>query len=193
MAKRPPDPELVAETLALIDAGVSLREAAEVAGVSEGAIRIWKKKREQRRASEPAPAPAVPSHMAPQTPVAPAVEVGDDIVRLLKDMLSKTLQQSTSAEAVGNFTAAQRAGRDAGQLATVLARVTKLEAADSDVVRISMSEAKQIRAQLFERFAALLERPILCPECNRKLSVRWGTEGLVEADEHDPGAGGKSR
>lgn len=180
--RKPPDPELVSETLALVAAGVSLAEAARTAGVSEGAVRQWiKKAKAKPSAPPPAGLPSIPDHMAPPPP-AEAVEVGHDMVAGVRAMMNRALLRSAAAEAAGNYTSAQRDSRDAAQMATVLARLTRSEAEDRDILRISRSEVASIEEQLRERIAAILSRPMLCAECSRALSVTFGTGGETHQD-----------
>ncbi|HYQ00003.1 MAG TPA: helix-turn-helix domain-containing protein [Polyangiaceae bacterium] len=178
-----------AEVHVLKRAGLSLREIAKRVGYSRPTITAVLKE------SDPAEFQA-PAHMAP--PAAPDQEVDAppadapalDQVRFL---IAQARAGLTDALAVGDSALAQRQTRNAAALMSVLARLERTAADESDAVRISSAEAKQIRAQLFERLSAHLDRPILCTECNRKLSVRWGTEGLTAPDEHDPGANAHSR
>jgi hypothetical protein len=173
--RKPPDPELVSETLALIAAGVSLREAGKVAGVTEGTIRVWiKKYKDAPPPSSPAPI-GIPSHMAPPPPPPPVVAVSDDITKTVQAMLERTLERSRNAETAGNHTAAQREGRDAAALVTVLARVKAEGADDANSVRISKADVAKIAESVRERMAAICNRPLLCSECSRELSIRWGT------------------
>lgn len=185
MPRKAPDPELVAETLALVAAGVSISEAARTAGVTEGAVRQWIKKAKVAPApssapSAPPPAP-IPDHMAPPAPVE-AVEVGHDMVAGVRAMMNRALQRSAAAEAAGNYAAAQRDSRDASAMAIVLARLTRSEAEDKDILRISRSEVSAIEDSLRDRISAILSRPLLCAECSRALSISWGTGGVTHED-----------
>jgi hypothetical protein len=105
-------------------------------------------------------------------------------------MMNRALQRSAAAEAAGNFASAQRDSRDAAAMAVVLARLTRSEAEDRDVMRISRSEVTTIEESLQDRWAAILSRPLLCAECSRALSVSWGTAGEVHVD---PNVSAKAR
>lgn len=181
MPRKAPDPELVAETLALVAVGVSLRDAAQTAGVSEGAVRQWIKKGKRLPSGTVAPpafpsAPPIPDHMAPPTPAEPAVEVGNDMVAGVRAMMNRALQRSAAAEAAGNFSSAQRDSRDAAAMATVLARLTRSEAEDRDVIRVTAVDIAAADADLTARLAAHIERGgvLRCADCSRALSVAWG-------------------
>jgi hypothetical protein len=162
-----------------------------MAGVSEGTVRQWIKRTKAAPTAPPPPAPArrIPAHMAPPPPVE-AVEVGHDQVAGLRAMMNRALKRSAEAEAAGNFASAQRDSRDAAQMAVVLARLTRSEAEDRDVLRISRSEVAALEETLRERFAAILSRPLLCAKCSHDLSVEWGTGGETHAD---PNATAKAR
>lgn len=181
----PPDPDVVAATLDLVAAGVSLREAARTAGVTEGAVRKWIKR--AKDAPPPVPPavptapPPVPDHMAPPAPVE-AVEVGHDMVAGVRAMMNRALARSAAAEAAGNFASAQRDSRDASAMAIVLARLTRSEAEDKDILRISRSEVTTIEESLQDRWAALLARPLHCAQCARELSISWGMAGEKHVD-----------
>jgi transcriptional regulator with XRE-family HTH domain len=179
-----------AEVHALKRAGLSLREIAKRVGYSRPTITAV--------LTEPDPAlfQVPPAHMAPpaaadqEVDAPPADAPALDQVRFL---IAQARAGLTDALAVGNSGLAQRQTRNAAALMSVLARLERTAADESDAVRISAAEAKQIQAQLFERMRAHLERPLLCAECNRKLSVRWGTEGLDAPEGTDPGANAHSR
>lgn len=178
-----------AEVHALKRAGLSLREIAKRVGISRPTITAALK--------EPDPALfQAPAHMAsPAVPELDADEPPADapVLDQVRFLIAQARSGLTVALTVGDSNLAQRQTRNAAQLMNLLARLERTAADESEAVRISATEAKQIQAQLFERFAALRERPLLCTECNRKLSVRWGTQGLAEADGTDPGATAHSR
>lgn len=162
-----------------------MRDAARTAGVSEGAVRQWIKRSKSAplppAAVIPSAPPPIPDHMAPPPPV-DAVEVGHDMVTGVRAMMNRALQRSAAAEAAGNYASAQRDSRDAAAMAVVLARLTRSEAEDRDVLRISRAEVAQIEEGLRERIAAVLSRPLLCEDCSRALSVSWGTGGVAHED-----------
>jgi predicted transcriptional regulator len=132
--------------------------------------------------------PALESPASPQTALerlqadaaareaAPEPEEEDaDTLTTMRRMLQDTLKRAREAEAVGNFNTAQKSGRDAAALVNTITRLERLTAADADVLRISRTEIEERRKKVRERIRATLDRPLLCAECNRKLSVLWGT------------------
>ena len=200
MPRPKPDPELVGAALELLAAGVSFAEAGATLGVTGAAVHRWKRladageidHRPPGSAVAPSIAPAL-DHMAPPAPPAPAISIGTDLASDTRALVNDMLRRAVDYEAAGNMTAAQRQRRDAATIMPVLARLEREHREDSDVVRISRAEAKAIDDNLRERIAATLNRPILCAHCSRALSVRWGTEGLAEPDDRDPGAAAKAR
>ncbi len=166
-----PDPEIVTQAHELHAVGCPLSEIAGTLGVTKTTVSRWLK---QPRAEAPAPAPSIPSHMAPPAPPAPALEVTEDTVGTLRAMLNRTLKRSADAEASGNHTAAQREGRDAAMLMTVLARESGKAAEEGDMTKITRSEVAKIEDSLRERIASICTRPLLCSACSRALSVAWG-------------------
>ena len=193
MPRPQPDPDLVAETLKLLAAGVSLADAAEVAGVSASAVRKWAHARKKAaldaglasaRRGEIKPmgdfakyvdSSPPPAHMAPPAPVE-AVEVGDDLAAGFRGIMNRALKRSAAAEAAGNFSAAQKDSRDAVATAAIIARVEKQSAPGS--ISVTAAQFAASEADLDARLAALAEREGLrCADCNRALSVAWGIGG----------------
>lgn len=155
----------------LAAAGVSMREIARQVGYSRTTVAKVLAKPEIPAHMQPPAAPD-PSTFATETPAI------DTVRELLRDARS----QVATASAVGDSQLAQRHTRNAAALASVLARLERVEATDSDVLRISRAEIKEIDESLRERIAAIVSRPLLCEHCSRELSVSWGTGGETHAD-----------
>jgi hypothetical protein len=195
MPKAKPDPELVAQARELVAMGASLREAGHTLGVSAPTIKRWiESEPAERPASAPPPPPppvALPAHMKPPevTPIVP-LDTSDPrrmVEQLIGDIYSM-IQHN-------------RASGDTRQMGSLAATVSKLsvtmrqlnEAAQSaaDGVTVSAAEVARIEASLAERIRAVCNRPLLCSECSRELSVFWGTgltEAALNADDHDTNA-----
>lgn len=177
MPRAKADPEIVARALELLELGCSYREAGETLGVTAPTIQRWKKETAaappKPPPSEPAPAD-LPAHMAPPPAVA-ALVVGEDLIASTRAMVNRMLTRSAASESAGSYASAQRDSRDAANLMIVLARLEKLGADDADVVRVTRADVAKIEESLKERIAAICNRPLLCAECSRALSVRWGT------------------
>lgn len=187
MPRAKADPELVAAAFELRAAGCPLREIAETLGVTAPTVKRWLDDPPPAPVAAPSsPAGPLPSHMAPARSEIKPVAVGDDITQVVQAMLERTLQRSADAEAGGNHTAAQREGRDAAALVTVLARVKAEGADDPSVLRISRADVLKIEESLRERVAAICNRPLLCSACSRRLSVQWGTGTFEPATDAEP-------
>ncbi len=185
MPKAKPDPELVAQARELVAMGASLREAAHTLGVSPPTIKRWI---ESEPADRPAPAlpapalpaPALPAHMKP--PEAPAIVPLDtsDPRRMVEQLIGDIYSMIQSNRASGDT-------RQMGSLAATVSKLSvtmrQLDAAAqsaADGITVSAAECARIEASLAERIRAICNRPLLCAECSRELSVFWGT-GLTEA------------
>jgi hypothetical protein len=181
MPKAKPDPELVAQARELVAMGASLREAAHTLGVSAPTIKRWIESEPAERPAPPSLAPAaLPAHMKP--PEAPPIVPLDtsDPRRMVEQLIGDIYSMIQS----------NRASGDTRQMGSLAATVSKLsvtmrqlnEAAQSaaDGVTVSAAEVARIEASLAERIRAICNRPLLCSECSRELSVFWGT-GLTEA------------
>ena len=173
MPRPQPDPELVAETLKLLAAGVSLADAADVAGVSPSAVRKWAQARKKEAQAGGLDSTPPPAHMAPPAPV-DAVEVGDDLAAGFRRIMNRALKRSAAAEAAGNFGAAQKDSRDAVATAAIIARVEKQAPPGS--ISVTAAQFAAAEADLDSRLAALAERGgvLRCADCNRALSVLFG-------------------
>jgi transposase-like protein len=192
MPKPKADPELVAQARELVAMGASLREAARTLGVSAPTIKRWL---EEAPASAPPPASAaLPAHMKPpEVPAITPLDTSDPrkmVEQLIGDIYSM-IQHN-------------RASGDTRQMGSLAATVSKLsvtmrqlnEAAQSaaDGITVSAAEVARIEASLAERIKAICNRPLLCSECSRELSVFWGTgltEAALNADDPDPNGAAK--
>jgi hypothetical protein len=82
------------------------------------------------------------------------------------------------------------------KLSVTMRQLDAAAQASADGITVSAAEVARIEASLAERIKAICNRPLLCAECSRELSVFWGT-GLTEAalnadsdaDDHSKKAG----
>lgn len=163
-----------AEIRRLAAEGQSHRKIAEKVGVSHVTVgKVLK---------EPLPN-ALSQHLRNRPPATPPPEASeepaDDAPALVqvRYLVSEAREQIRKANAIGDSQLAQRQVRNAAYLSNVLARLEKVEAADSDLLRFSKREIDQAMASLLERVRAVCDRPLLCAECSRQLSVDLGTAG----------------
>jgi hypothetical protein len=97
-----------------------------------------------------------------------------DLVASQQSMINTLLKLADDAKKVGNVTAAQRAMRDAQGAMTVLARLKRDLSGDADVLKISRAEIDDAMASVTARAWQLTQRPFVCQECGRKVSIAWG-------------------
>jgi transposase-like protein len=115
-----------------------------------------------------------PEPSAPSVPRAPRDDDGKTTLEQAKSAWRRAQDLADSAEKSGNYQAAQRAMRDAMSYMLIIARLEKEAATTGDDVRIPRAEVEAIRARLLAEIRAACERPLLCAECSRKLSIDWG-------------------
>jgi hypothetical protein len=158
------------EAVAAVKSGRSLRDVGEQFGVAPTTIMRWVK------AAEPAPTIAERAEDIAPAPAEPPPE-DEDTLDMVRRMQRDMRASAEAAKADGNHTAAQRFMRDAAGLVPVIARLEKVAADDSDVLRISRAEIEDVMSATRERVKTLLARPLLCAHCSRKLSIQYGTGG----------------
>ncbi len=165
------DAETKREAVDAARRGIPHAEIAKVAKVQPRTIGRWVTEADAAPAPKPAPDPDPDPDSEPETPV-PALT--GDTLDLMRGMLASTLAQSKAAERDGNYTAAQRAMAVATALTNTIARLEKNKADTADELRIPRSEIDEAREMVRARLMALAERPILCADCGKKLSISYG-------------------
>jgi hypothetical protein len=168
--------------------GASLREAAATLGVSAPTIKRWVEspadpapRAAPASAPPSAPPPAgLPAHMKPPEVSAIVPLDTSDPRRMVEQLIGD----------IYSMIQHNRASGDTRQMGSLAATVSKLsvtmrqlnEAAQSaaDGVVVSPADAAKSRDAMFQRIKAICNRPLLCTECSRELSVFRGT-GLTEA------------
>ena len=193
--RNPPDPTLVALVFDTLKTGASVRDVAEGAGITESCVKQWVKRYGK---GDPALSPrttipaALAARAAARTEGAPAPAEGAppsvfaslpaDASALERNraMQAEQLRLADEAFAVGNYSAAQRAMRDASNLSLVIARIEREQRSDDDMLHISRADIATARDAYRERVRALLARPLLCAHCSRELSIAW-----VSGDSED--------
>ncbi len=161
------DRDTRAEAIAAARRGIPHTEIARVAGVQARTIGRWVAEVAKEPASTPQPA------RAPE-PELPSSALPGGTLDTMRQMLADTIAQSKAAKADGNHTAAQRAMANATALANTIARLEKNMADNADELRISRAEIDEARATVRARLTALAERPILCADCGKELSLSYG-------------------
>lgn len=117
------------------------------------------------------------------TPEAPPLEYvnPDDPVALVKQLIKEQrAAMYADRQAGARGTAISSAAATLEKLVKTLKQLEEGERKQSDGIVVSSAELARIHASLAERIRSICNRPLLCAECSRSLSVFWGT-GLTEA------------
>lgn len=178
MAKRFSD-KFKAAALALLDAGVSTREAqAQLKKrfrgehVGEGTLRAWAKAAEASTAPEIEPSPAA---VVPEPEPDPDDD-SDDTYQHARKQLATAKRRADEAARDGNHNAAQRFSKQVVEYTLLLARLDKNRKSDEDAVVIPRAELERTRQALRERIVALasdLKRTggLKCSNCGREIRI----------------------
>lgn len=170
MARKPAAPGTVSAAVAMLR-GPPRRSLSEVAAefnVSKMTIMRWD------REAPPGPSTPPPDE-GEETPEEPdAEDVASLGVDELNRMMAGFLRKAKAAEAAGDFRGAAALSGHAARLAPVLLRLERERKADGDMLHVSKGEIEAAMRGVYERAAALLERPLLCAGCGKALSVEWG-------------------
>ena len=186
MARNPPDPSLVQLVVDAAQHGTSKAEIARLSGVSESTIREWLKRygsgvglRTQAPSglsdALPAVLPEASDRAEEGTDTSSEAEV--DSLAEARRLLRRNYGLAKKAEAVGNYSAAQRAQRDAANMLPVIARLEKAAAEVTDGVRITRADIEAAREKVRARIAALTQAPLACAHCGHALRVQWARGG----------------
>ncbi len=168
---------------AVVIGGEPMAQVAAKHGVSPASVKRWidlARAEAERDDDPPAYKALVPTTDPPAPPPPPRKPTEKDDRTTLEQARSawkRAQDLADSAEASGNFQAAQRAMRDAMSYMLIIARLEKEAAATGDDVRIPRAEVDGLRKRVLGQIAAACERPLLCAECSRRLSIDWGTAG----------------
>lgn len=195
MPKPKADPELVAQARELVAMGASLREAASTLGVSAPTIKRWL---DAPAPAEPLPAPSsappppadLPAHMKP--PEAPPIVPLDtsDPRRMVEQLIGDIYSMIQSNRASGDTRQMGSLAATVSKLSVTMRQLDAQAQSAADGITVSAAEVARIEASLAERIKAICNRPLLCAECSRELSVFWGTgltEAQLNADSPDTG------
>lgn len=190
MTRHAPDPALIECVRVAIEGGGSLAEVAELAGVSKSTVAKWCKQHgfAPRTVAPPRLKAAIAASAgSPPPPDAPPVAEldwsDDDLLANAKQIQKQLMAAAVEARNVGNFTAAQRAMRDASNQSAVIARLEALHREGSDVLHVSRSEIDAARARNRANLKRLLDRPLLCAQCGRALSAEMAGVGEEKPKE----------
>ena len=187
------DPQLVAQAIELVRIGCSYRDAGQTLGVTAPTVMRWVKEAESvpppREPSAPPPAPpsaapppavTLPAHMAPP-PAVPFEPVNTtDPIELVRQLIREQHAAIQADRQSGNTRGAASNAATLERLVKSLKQMENAARGEGDGIRVSNAELARVRDSLAERVTAICNRPLLCAQCSRELSVFWGT-GLTEA------------
>ncbi len=177
-----------AEAVHLASKGLTTREVAATLRKKhrgEGFSEAWVRK--VVAASDAAP-PSEPPPSEPPPPAAPAAPVAsapsaspedaesDDVLEMARRIAAEQRAVARDAKADGNHTAAQRALKQAGDAANLIARLEARRSGADDVVTIPRAELERARQAMHERVAALVDDllrtgGVVCSHCGRELRI----------------------
>jgi hypothetical protein len=162
--------ELVRQARALAAEGLSRRAIGDRLGVSH--TTVGRLLRSGGVADDDDAPPD--TEREPRGPEAPDDTADEEIEMLarLKDMQRRALDRADRFEAAGDFTAAQRAERNAAIIAPAIMRAEREARAGEDTLTVSMAEIEQGIAEIEESYKAICDRPFVCAECGRATRLR---------------------
>lgn len=180
MPRPPPDPALVRRVLDRCASGASPSEvAAELARsgtqLSLRTIQGWVQRYGEAEEASP-PALVAPPPVAPAPPDPPEEVDDDDATTLdrMRRMLSDLRRDAAAARKRGNTKDAQRTLRDSVALSATIVRLERAQQADGGAVHASRAEIEAALQRHRDNVRQLCERPLLCADCGRALSIKWG-------------------
>lgn len=177
MARPKLDPEIRAEVIKHLDAGVA---PGEIARALKGivSLRMITYIAKERRDSISARAARLAEKSAENAPAdaAPLEDASTTTPEKLRKMIASLWRRADAAERAGNYTQATQLARSATDAMNTLLRAEQSETADADVFKISMREIDTAMFGVRERVRTILERPLLCAECSRALSKKKGEQ-----------------
>ncbi|HVY27031.1 MAG TPA: hypothetical protein VHB79_10790 [Polyangiaceae bacterium] len=150
--------------------------AARGVVVSYETVRAWAKR---AGVEQPSPvAPALRQRLEARRAAAAAAESAPeaelDFDGELRGMIAEARQEAREHAQASNPRAAQAALTRATKLMAMLAQSEKRKPANPDVLTFSKAEIDAEFARVSALLAKLCERPVLCSECSRSLSVKFG-------------------
>ena len=172
--------------MAAVRAGMGYRAAGAIVGVTGPSVLRWCLAADAAAREAPAGAAPPPAPAPPSAPVDVAPPPPRNALEATQRQMARLDALADSASAAGHHEAAVSATRNSALLAPVLARLEKGREDDRDHVRYSRAEIAEALAGLRARVASLLDRPLLCADCGRKLSVAWSATPHTIEDQGDP-------
>lgn len=148
------------------------RQLLEGAGAPGGSAFLARIGREHARQSAPPPAAAAGDDDTPDDDELETSDDALDAMSVVKRAIKANKQLAEQALAEGNHTIAARVGRDLGMLIRDLRALEKTQRIDENVMHVSRAEIDAAYESVLEKARIVCDKPLLCAECGRRLSVR---------------------
>ncbi len=173
------DPEAIAFAVAAVKAGRSYRDVAEELaelGVqcSHMTVKRWCAAAPKAAEAVRQAAPPIENSGAAAPAPAATAEEPFDFEASLHAMIRQAEIEARTHDQASNPRGAQAAMRRAAELMKVLSQTEKRKPADPNLLTFSRAEIDKAIADLTVRLEAMCSRGLLCADCSRKLSVRFG-------------------
>jgi transposase-like protein len=147
------------------------RQLLEGVGAPGGSAFLARIGREHARQSAPPPAAAVAADDVDDEEL-DADDESFDVLSVIKRAIKANKRLAEQALAEGNQTVAARVGRDLTALIRDLRNAEKTMRTDENVMHVSRAEIDAAYASVLEKARVVCDKPLLCSECGRRLSVR---------------------
>jgi DNA invertase Pin-like site-specific DNA recombinase len=156
--------------------GGSTREIAKAAGVSHMTVSRWIKDADVAPAVA-ARAAALAANVATEPDATDSdADFPEHTPEMLRYQIAEARKRTKASERAGDYKSSTQNAKLVADLTNTLLRAERGETEDADVLKISRREIDQAMARVSARVRAIVERPMLCAHCSRKLSVEFGTK-----------------
>ena len=98
-----------------------------------------------------------------------------DLLHMSRRMLRDLRALAADATKQGNNTVAQRFMRDAAGVVQDIRRLEKERTSDKDSLTFTRKEIDEATSRMLDTISRLVDRPLLCANCGRALSVHLAT------------------
>ena len=99
-----------------------------------------------------------------------------DALEYTRRLLVNTQRRGVRAQHAGDHITAQRCGRDAAQLVTVLARIERVAQDGADVLHISRAEIEKTWKEIMGKVRVIGSRPLVCEHCGKQMMVAFASD-----------------
>lgn len=168
------DAETKALALEYLRQGMTHVEIARIAGIDPRTVRRWATAAEKEVARKPitheemlrpAPSPLPDFDIDENAPVG----VG------ARKLWNANLKRVHQAMLTGDGRTEQQSSAVLSKMVPGMIKIEEALRADADGVHVTAAELAEAQDFVRARLAAIAERPLLCANCSRALSIEWGT------------------